>query len=155
MDRAHDGHEKTLLFPAGFLADAKPRHQARFLNSPVRVSISILSPMSTKAATGSSKPFVQVVGVADLDLSQPGISLARGHGVMVTSDFMDLARLGENVDILIDVTGVPVVRESLRQYMQESGNDHTLIMHERIAILLMSLFAGRLVKGKHDELEYH
>jgi len=74
---------------------------------------------------------------------------------MVTSDFMDLARLGENVDILIDVTGVPVVRESLRQYMQESGNDHTLIMHERIAILLMSLFAGRLVKGKHDELEYH
>ncbi len=60
-------------------------------------------------------PFVQVVGVADLDLSQPGISLARGHGVMVTSDFMDLARLGENVDILIDVTGVPVVRESLRQ----------------------------------------
>ena len=100
-------------------------------------------------------PFVQVVGVADLDLSQPGISLARGHGVMVTSDFMDLARLGENVDILIDVTGVPVVRESLRQYMQESGNDHTLIMHERIAILLMSLFAGRLVKGKHDELEYH
>ena len=31
---------------------------------------------------------------------------------MVTSDFMDLARLGENVDILIDVTGVPVVRKA-------------------------------------------
>ena len=39
--------------------------------------------------------------------------------------------------------------------MQESGNDHTLIMHERIAILLMSLFASRLVKGASDELEYH
>ena len=99
--------------------------------------------------------FVQVVGVADLDLSQPGISLARGHGVMVTSDFMDLARLGDGVDILIDVTGAPVVRESLRRHMQDTGNEQTLIMHERIAILLMSLFAGRLVQGKHDDLEYH
>ena len=77
-------------------------------------------------------PFIELVGVADLDLTQPGIALAKAH-----------------------VTGVPMVCEQLRHYMQETGNDHTLIMHERIAILLLSLFSGRLVRGKHGDLEYH
>ena len=100
-------------------------------------------------------PFIELVGVADLDLTQPGLALAKAHGVMTTTNFMDFARLGTDVDIVMDVTGVPMVCEQLRHYMQETGNDHTLIMHERIAILLLSLFSGRLVRGKHGDLEYH
>ena len=100
-------------------------------------------------------PFIELVGVADLDLTQPGIALAKAHGVMTTTNFMDFARLGTDVDIVMDVTGVPVVWEQLRHYMQEPGNDDALIMHERIAILLLSLFSGRLVRGKHGDLEYH
>lgn len=102
-----------------------------------------------------SMPFVKILGIADLDLEQPGIALAREHGVHVTQNFMDLARLGEEVDILIDVTGAPAVREALRQHMIDTENDHTLIMHERIALLLMSLSAGQLVQAKHDALEYN
>lgn len=100
-------------------------------------------------------PYVQVLGVADLDLDMPGIALARERGVKVTADFMDLARLGKEVDILIDVTGAPKVREALRKHMVESGNDHTLILHERIALLMMSLSAGQLCTGKHGEQEYN
>lgn len=99
-------------------------------------------------------PFVQVLGVADLDLNQPGIALAREHGVPVTANFMDLAAQGEQVDIIIDVTGAPQVRETLRQHMIDSKNSHTLILHERIALLMMSLSAGRAVDGKHTALEY-
>lgn len=98
-------------------------------------------------------PYVQVLGVADLDLSQPGIALAKEHGVATSNDFMTLMR--QDVDIVIDVTGAPKVREALRKHMVETGNDHTLIMHERIALLMLSLSAGRLVTGKHDTLEYH
>ncbi|MCU7808501.1 MAG: oxidoreductase, partial [Candidatus Thiodiazotropha sp. (ex Semelilucina semeliformis)] len=72
--------------------------------------------------------FVEVVGVADLNDQMPGIQLAREHGVQTTNDFMSLARLGDAVDIIIDVTGVVKVREELRRYMQESGNHHTIIM---------------------------
>ncbi len=100
-------------------------------------------------------PCVQVLGVADLDLSLPGIALAKEHGVATTNDFMALVGKGKEVDIIIDVTGAPKVRETLRKHMVETGNDHTLIMHERIALLMMSLSAGRLVTGKHDKLEYH
>lgn len=98
--------------------------------------------------------FVNVVGVADLDLSLPGIALAQAKGVKTTNDFMELARLGKAVDIIIDVTGAPKVRDALRKYMVESGNDHTLIMHESIALLLMSLSAGKLVSGKHGDHSY-
>ena len=99
-------------------------------------------------------PFVQVLGVADLDLTMPGIALAKERGVKVTADFMELARLGKEVDIIIDVTGAPKVREALRKHMVDSGNDHTLIMHERIALLMLSLSAGKLVNGKHGDQEY-
>ncbi|ALJ35712.1 oxidoreductase [Azospirillum brasilense] len=99
-------------------------------------------------------PFVEILGVADLDAEAPGMRLARERGVATTTDFMDLARLGEAVDVLIDVTGVPKVREALRQHMQDSGNSHTLIVHEMVVQLMLSLLSGRLVQLKHEVEEY-
>ncbi|KAA0683563.1 oxidoreductase [Roseomonas genomospecies 6] len=99
-------------------------------------------------------PFVEILGVADLDAEAPGMRLARDRGVTTTTDFMDLARLGEAVDVLIDVTGVPKVREALRQHMQDSGNHHTLIVHEMLVQLMLSLLSGRLVRLKHEVEEY-
>ena len=98
-------------------------------------------------------PFVEVVGVADLDPAQPGMQLAIRHGVAVTTQFQVLAR-DASIDILIDVTGVPEVRDNLRAIMQATSNTHTLIMHERIALLMLSLSAGQWVGSKHDDLEY-
>lgn len=99
--------------------------------------------------------FVKVLGVADLNDQMPGIQLAKQHGVTTSNDFMSLVRLGDEVDIVIDVTGVAKVREQLRQYMQESGNRHTIIMHELIAVLLMSLSQGKLVSMKHNPVDYN
>lgn len=98
--------------------------------------------------------FVTVLGVADLNLALPGIALAQAHAVPVTDNFMELVQQGQAVDIIIDVTGAPKVREQLRQYMVESHNTHTLIMHEHIALLMMSLSAGKLVGSKHGEQQY-
>ena len=100
-------------------------------------------------------PFVTVVGVADLDLTKPGIALAREHGVPVTDDFLTLLTHGAaSVDVMIDMTGVPTVRHRLRQHMVATGNYHTLIMQERVALLLMSLSAHQLVTSRHRNLAY-
>jgi predicted dinucleotide-utilizing enzyme len=99
--------------------------------------------------------FVNVLGVADLDPEQPGMLLAREHGVHTTPSFMDLAKMGENIDILIDVTGVRDVRDQLRHHLEESHNNHTIIMHERIVMLVLSLINGRLVEMKHGAVEYN
>lgn len=98
--------------------------------------------------------FVEVVGVADLNQDMPGIKLARERGIKTTADFMDIAKLGNGVDILIDVTGVAKVREQLRDFFQQSGNHHTIIMHELIAVLMMSLSKNELVTSKHNQRDY-
>lgn len=98
--------------------------------------------------------FVTLVGVADLDADAPGMQIARTHSIPTTTNFMDLARLGPEVDVLIDVTGVSAVREQLRQHMQDSDNTHTLIVHEVVVQLLLSLLAGKFVSLKHGELDY-
>ena len=99
--------------------------------------------------------FVEVVGVADLNQEMPGIKLAQARGIKITDDFMEIARLGNGVDILIDVTGVAKVREQLREFFQESGNHHTIIMHELIAVLMMSLSRNELISSKHDQRDYN
>ncbi|WP_047237513.1 oxidoreductase [Chromobacterium subtsugae] len=99
-------------------------------------------------------PFVEMVGVADLDLQLPGVLLAKERGVAVTDNFIEIAEQGERVDIIIDVTGSRKVRDDLRRYMQFSGNTHTVIVHERVALLMLSLGAGRWVETRHDELTY-
>ena len=38
--------------------------------------------------------------------------------------------------------------------MQKTDNHHTVIMHELIAVLLLSLSKGKLVNFKHDDLDY-
>jgi predicted homoserine dehydrogenase-like protein len=98
--------------------------------------------------------FVEVVGVADLNQDMPGIKLARERGISTTADFMEIARLGNGVDILIDVTGVAKVREQLREFFQQSGNHHTIIMHELIAVLMMSLSKNEMVSSKHNQRDY-
>ncbi|MFP5512514.1 MAG: oxidoreductase [Alphaproteobacteria bacterium] len=99
-------------------------------------------------------PFVELLGVADLDPDAPGMRLASHRGVKTTTDFHELARLGEQLDVLIDVTGVPAVRESLRKAMQETGNHHTVIVHEMVVQLMLSLLNGELVRLKHDTQDY-
>lgn len=99
-------------------------------------------------------PFVHVLGVVDLNLAQPGIALAQAHGVPVSNRWMDFVQSGTEVDIIIDVTGVSTVRDQLRHYMVDSHNTHTIIMHEHIALLMMSLSAGKLVSSKHGEQAY-
>lgn len=80
--------------------------------------------------------------------------LAEHRGVKTTTNFHDLAELGEDLDVLIDVTGVSAVRESLRKAMQETGNHHTVIVHEMVVQLMLSLLNGELVRLKHDTQDY-
>ena len=96
--------------------------------------------------------FVHIVAIADLKTDTLGIQLAQKHDVPTTTDINDILKLGEALDIIIDVTGVCAVRNQLRQHMAETNNKHTVIMHERLSALMVSLAKGKLVdmKGSDD-----
>ncbi len=95
--------------------------------------------------------FVDIIGVADSNENAPGMLLAREHQVLTTTEMNNLLVNSTEIDIIIDVTGVKAVRDALRSHMQESGNYHTVIMHERISALLLSLFNGEMVKTKASD----
>ncbi|MBJ7549514.1 hypothetical protein [Marinomonas ostreistagni] len=98
--------------------------------------------------------FVDIVGVADTNPQAPGILLAKEHNILVTTNMYDLLEDSSQIDILIDVTGIKSVRDELRHHMQECGNCHTVIMHERISALLISLFNGMMVETKASDEFY-
>ncbi|OPX54970.1 Oxidoreductase family, NAD-binding Rossmann fold [Oceanospirillum multiglobuliferum] len=95
--------------------------------------------------------FIDIVGVADKNPEAPGMLLAKEHHVPITTDMQDLLKDSQQIDIIIDVTGVKAVRDGLRTHMQETGNYHTIIMHERISALLLSLFNGEMVETKASD----
>jgi glyceraldehyde-3-phosphate dehydrogenase/erythrose-4-phosphate dehydrogenase len=98
--------------------------------------------------------YVTITGIADMNDNAPGIALARAHGIPTSTDMADILADGEKLDILIDVTGVKKVRDMLRKHMQESGNQHTVIMHERISALMISLANKKLVDMKSSDDDY-
>ncbi|MDF2534617.1 MAG: hypothetical protein K0R18_774 [Bacillales bacterium] len=98
--------------------------------------------------------FVNLMGIADLDNNAPGMVYAREKGISTTNDFMDLAKEGTHIDIMIELTGVKDVKKQLRDYYQQTENHHTVIMQELVAILLMSLAKGELVKMFHGDQSY-
>lgn len=99
-------------------------------------------------------PFVELVGIADINEDAPGLAMAKEKGVDTYFDFLDLAEKGDQVDILVDVTGVGIVRDQLRRHMQESHNHHTIIMHEQLALLMVSLAKGEPLVQKHGPMDY-
>ena len=95
-------------------------------------------------------PFVDVVGVADFDEASPGAEMARAAKVPVVDHFLDLVEHGSGIDILIDVSGSPKVGEELNRFLHFCGNTPTVLVHERVALLMMSLCAGTRVRSPHD-----
>jgi PAS domain S-box-containing protein len=57
---------------------------------------------------------VQILGVADPDLSSPGIKAAAADGVFTTADYGELLRL-PGIDVLIEATGDPEVQLHLHR----------------------------------------
>ncbi len=58
-------------------------------------------------------PLVQIIGIADINKSAPGIQLARKLRIPVTKDYKRLLKSKE-ADLVVDVTGNPLIEEALQ-----------------------------------------
>ena len=50
-----------------------------------------------------------------------------------------IVALGNGVDILFDLTGLPAVRREIREKLMAQGNHHTVVASETIARLLWAM----------------
>lgn len=98
--------------------------------------------------------FINIVMVVDIKEDAPGFVFAKENGIPVATDYMEVARLGKEVDLIVEVTGRKDVKLSLRSYMQENGNKHTVIVPELVAVLMLSMAKGELVESFHGFQQY-
>ncbi len=99
--------------------------------------------------------YIKVVGVADINERSPGIKFARLKRIPVTTNFMDFARKGKKIDMIFDASGDVKVRSALKLYYRKAKNAHTIIIHELIVrlILSMSMRLSKLVKTHHPNIK--
>jgi hypothetical protein len=92
-----------------------------------------------------SRPFIQVVGVADLNEDSPGAVVAKRAGIPFTTDLEEFGELDPQPDLVIDVCGKPHVSTTLEATFPEDDEDSPAVVHEVVARLVLSLAADSRV----------
>jgi acetaldehyde dehydrogenase (acetylating) len=97
------------------------------------------------------RPWVDVIGLADVNTESPGAIIARDSGVFVTDDAMIFAAKGDEIDVVIEVSGDPAVKRRLKDAFAHEGNRHTIIVHDLIARMMLTMVtdAPELVETFH------
>jgi predicted homoserine dehydrogenase-like protein len=88
------------------------------------------------------RPFIDLVGVADVDPDSPGAKVAKDNDVFFTTDAMELAAKNEEIDLLVEVSGDSALKPKIKNHFVARGNKHTIIMHDLIARLVISLISN-------------
>lgn len=89
----------------------------------------------TRHIAEGGKP-INIVAVAERDVNSPVAKELEELGVPVYADATEIAGLGDKVDIIFDLTGVPDVRKAIRDKLQDMDNLHTVLVPEVFARLL-------------------
>ena len=83
---------------------------------------------------------IEIVAVAHRHLDSPVALGFAQNGAKMFENAIEVASLGEEVDVIFDLTGDSEVRSGLRKALQESNNRHTVIAPEVFARLLWMFF---------------
>ena len=83
--------------------------------------------------------YINIVGVADLNETAEGMKLATENGIYATTAPIDLISKGEEIDILVEVSGDLTLKKVIKDYMQNTNNRKTIIMHDLVARLFISM----------------
>ena len=70
----------------------------------------------------------------------PAKTRAASEGIRIAS-LDEIVSMGDSIDIIFDLTGIPDVRKELREKLLGSNNSHTIIASETVARLIWSLIS--------------
>jgi predicted dinucleotide-utilizing enzyme len=89
---------------------------------------------------GQPNEGVEIVAVVENNLT-PGLALAKACGIRSLS-IEELIEIGDDLDILFDLTGEAAIRQELRDKLRAAGNLHTIVATENIARMVWALIAS-------------
>lgn len=99
-----------------------------------RVGSAFISEMLQKADKG-----INLACVVELN-DTPAKAKAVAAGIKIAS-LNEVIGMGESIDVIFDLTGLPAVRKELREKLSSSNNRHTVIASESIVRVIWSLIS--------------
>ncbi len=90
----------------------------------------------------SALPYIQLIGVADRDANSTGARFALANDIIYTENASVLGAKADEIDLIIEVSGDPSVKPALKEAFRAQGNTGTIIVHDLVARLLMTLATG-------------
>lgn len=88
-----------------------------------------------------SRPFIEVVAVADLNENSPGARAAKKASIPFTTDLTTFSELDPQPDLVIDVCGKPHVNPTLEATFPDDATESPAVVHDVVARLVLSLAA--------------
>lgn len=102
---------------------------------------------------GQPNEGVEIVAVVEKN-NTAGLALAKARGIENLS-IDELIAIGDDLDILFDLTGAAEVRQELRDKLHAAGNRHTIIATENIARMVWTLISsGAEMPSAHAKTGY-
>lgn len=84
---------------------------------------------------------IRIVAAAERDENAPGVQFALDNGIMVYREGREIAALGDEIDIIFELTGNPNEKMLLRRELLRAKNLHTVLAPETIALFIWGLIA--------------
>ena len=97
-------------------------------------------------------PYIDLVGIADVDPECPTSEIACRYDVPFTQDALTFAEQ-HDLDVIIEVSGDPQLKPAMKAAFVLHDNKHTILLHDLVARLVLSIATGRneLVETHHPQ----
>ena len=104
----------------------------------------------------AGKERVNIIAVCETDGANPKVMEAKGAGISYYADFDGAIReLGESVDIIMDTSNRPEIKQAIRQILQETDNHKTVLIPMVVDYLMWYLLPGNEpIPQDHTEIGY-
>ncbi|WP_040726704.1 Gfo/Idh/MocA family oxidoreductase [Thiomicrorhabdus sp. Kp2] len=106
----------------------------------------------------SMKPeHVEIIGISEPNMDNPLLQDANDRGIPNFSEYEEmLQKFGTDIDIIMDTSNRPEIKHGIRQQLQETGNQHTVLVPMVVDYLMWYLLpgAGDIQQSHHEDIGY-
>ena len=102
-----------------------------------RVGCKFLMELSSQAGCR-----IKIIAAVEADPDAPGVKIAEDLKITVFREASELLKLGDQIDVVFDLTGSVEFRKALRSGLANSVNRHTVVAPEVIAFIVWDLITS-------------
>ncbi|GAB6071365.1 hypothetical protein JCM30760_24620 [Thiomicrorhabdus hydrogeniphila] len=100
---------------------------------------------------------VEIIGISEPNMDNPLLTDASERGIANFPEFEDmLKKYGTDIDIIMDTSNRPEIKQAIRQQLKDTGNQHTVLVPMVVDYLMWYLLPGAedIQQSHHEDIGY-